>query len=149
MRNDWAHAAPHASSVANGLCMRCASSVRCRRGNRLGVARGRVSSAMECNVELAQHLENFRWSFLGSHIVVDLDAARWSTTEINKLWLDCTMNVAPLAVGLSRSRTTEQDISWLLVGISMNESHFWPLGGCPRINGVPGDLIHQARSIQS
>ena len=104
---------------------------------------------MACSFEVAQHMDNFRWSFLGSHIVVDLDAARWTTTEINKLWLDCKVNVAPLAVGLSRSRTTEQDISWLLVGISMNESHFWPLGGCPRINGVPGDLIHQARSIQS
>lgn len=103
---------------------------------------------MAGNCQVAAHIEGRKYNFLGSHIVVDLDAMRWTLNEMNKLWLESKLDVAPLATGLSRSRKTEQDISWMLVGVSTGEPRHWPANGCPRISGIPEDLRRQALSNQ-
>jgi hypothetical protein len=102
---------------------------------------------MACDFEVAVNIEGHTYDFLGSHIVIDLHAARWTIAELNKLWLDSKMDVAPLAMGLSRSRTTEQDVSWLIVGVKLEEPRHWPANACPPISGVPEDLRRQALSV--
>jgi hypothetical protein len=104
---------------------------------------------MESNFEVATKVEGEKYTFLGSHIVIDLEAAKWSLTELNRLWLESAMDVAPPALGLTRSRTTEQDISWLIVGVLLNEPLHWPMSWCPPIEGVPAELRDQALSVQT
>jgi hypothetical protein len=94
------------------------------------------------------HVQDFTYTFMGSHIVIDLNAARWSTDEINKIWLDSAMDVAPPLAGLTQSRTTEQDISWLIVGFFQKDPLHWPASQCPAISGVPDALRRQALSAQ-
>ena len=104
---------------------------------------------MESNFEVATKVEGEKYTFLGSHIVIDLDAAQWSLTELNRLWLESAMDVAPPVVGLTRSRTTEQDLSWLIVGVVLDEPLHWPASWCPPIEGVPAELRDQALSVQT
>ena len=104
---------------------------------------------MESNFEVATKVEGEKYTFLGSHIVIDLAAAKWSLLELNRLWLDSKMDVAPPATGLTRSRTTEQDLSWLIVGVSLQEPLHWPASWCSSIIGVPDELRGQALSAQT
>jgi len=103
---------------------------------------------MESNFEVATKVEGEKYTFLGSHIVIDLEAAKWSLTELNRLWLASAKDVAPPALGLTQSRTTEQDISWLIVGVLQKEPLHWPASQCPAISGVPDALRRQALSAQ-
>ena len=104
---------------------------------------------MASNFQAAVNVQDFTYTLMGSHIVIDLNAARWSTDEINKIWLDSAMDVAPPLAGLTQSRTTEQDISWLIVGVLLDEPLHWPVSWCPPIEGVPAELRDQALSVQT
>jgi hypothetical protein len=102
---------------------------------------------MAGNFEVAVKIEGHKYNFLGSHIVIDLAAAQWTTDDLNKLWVDSKMDIAPMAIGLSRDRTTEQDISWLIVGVKLDEPRHWAAKACPAISGVPQDIRRQALSV--
>ena len=88
---------------------------------------------------------DFKYTFVGSHVTIDLDAARWKTSDLNKFWLESKLEVAPPVIGLSRSKKTDQDLSWMLVRVVVPDNS-WPRYACWKFH-APQELKDEARRL--